>query len=145
MKKKKKQTVWEPFQKAFILQEQKDMVVKSLFETHPELPPEQIFQTVEREASADVWLNNMYQVARYKVPAQEHWPEMIHLSIKRIDKHPINDWRHMQRIKNELVGVENEGVELYPADSRCLDEANQYHMWVLLILKRGFRLDLLKD
>ncbi len=36
----------------------------------------------------------------------------------------------MQRIKNELVGEECEGVELYPAESRLVDSSNQFHMFV---------------
>lgn len=55
----------------------------------------------------------------------------MHLSVKRIDKAPVRHWRHMQRIKNELCGPECEGVELYPAESRLLDEANQYHLFVV--------------
>ncbi len=41
-----------------------------------------------------------------------------------------HDWRDFQRIKNELVGPEAEGVELYPAESQLADSANQYHLWV---------------
>jgi hypothetical protein len=48
-----------------------------------------------------------------------------------VDKEAIRDWRHFQRIKNEIVGPENEAVELFPAESRLVDGANQYHLWVL--------------
>lgn len=57
-------------------------------------------------------------------------PPVIHLSIKRLDREPITDWRHKQEIKNMIVGPEFEGVELFPAESRCVDTANQYHLWV---------------
>ena len=53
-----------------------------------------------------------------------------HLSIKYFDKRPIHDWRILQRIKNELVGEECEAIELYPAESRVVDTANQYHLFV---------------
>jgi hypothetical protein len=56
---------------------------------------------------------------------------MVWLSIKNKDKTPIRDWRHLQRIKNELVGKECEGVELFPAESRLVDTSNQYHLWVI--------------
>lgn len=56
---------------------------------------------------------------------------MLHLSIKRIDREPIHDWRELQAIKDQLVGPGNEGVELYPAHSRVIDTANQYHLFVL--------------
>lgn len=57
---------------------------------------------------------------------------VLHLSIKRNDRKPVHDWRDLQRIKNELVGPEAEAVELYPAESRLVDAANQYHLWVLV-------------
>ncbi len=58
-------------------------------------------------------------------------PNLLHLSIKKRTKGVMHDWRHLQRIKNELVGPEYEGVELYPAESRLVDTANQYHLWVM--------------
>lgn len=84
-----------------------------------------------------IWRNNRYQVLGRGVQLPPGTlgiadGRIVHLSIKRVDRGPIvRDWRHMQRIKNELVGPECEGVELYPAESRLLDEANQYHMWVV--------------
>lgn len=51
------------------------------------------------------------------------------LSIRRNDRAPARDWRDFQRIKNELVGKEIEAIELYPAESRKVDEANQFHLW----------------
>lgn len=53
----------------------------------------------------------------------------IHLSIKRNDREPVTDWRHKQAIKDQLVGHECEAVELYPATSRLVDCANQFHLW----------------
>lgn len=81
---------------------------------------------VEEIASSSYYRNRIYQVA---VSYTEN-RAMAHLSIKRLDKAPIRDWRDLQRIKNELVGPECEGVELYPAESRLVDMANQYHLWV---------------
>jgi len=78
-----------------------------------------------------VYLNSLYQVNVRHLPAPGGWPcAMTHLSIKRCDKSPMHDWRDIQRIKNELVGPENEAVEVYPAESRLVDSANQYHLWV---------------
>lgn len=57
---------------------------------------------------------------------------VVHLSIKRIDREPIHDWREMQKIKNELVGEEIEMWECYPKESQLVDTANQYHMWGFL-------------
>jgi len=81
----------------------------------------------------ECYLNSRYQVFVYRreqVPQVKNFPQLIWLSIKRLDKEPIHDWRDMQRIKNELVGEEHDAVEVYPAESRLMDTANQYHLWV---------------
>ena len=74
-------------------------------------------------------LNSRYQVCLYTVDTP--LGPMDWLSIKRLDKAPIHDWRDLQRIKNELLGPEREAVELYPAESRLMDTSNQYHLWAL--------------
>lgn len=73
-----------------------------------------------------IWCNSRYQVMR----RASNDGAVIYLSIKRLDQQPIRNWRDLQRIKNELVGPENEAVEMFPAESRLLDTANQYHLWV---------------
>lgn len=85
----------------------------------------------EQIGAEDVYLNSRYQVSVRYAETGEGWPEMLHLSIKRRDREVIHDWRDLQRIKNALVGEEHEAVELYPAESRLTDTANQYHLWVL--------------
>lgn len=84
-------------------------------------------QLVQRER---VFRNDRYQV---NVQFPETSPGFVHLSIKRIDREPIHDWRDLQAIKNMLVGPEHEGIELYPKESRLVDTANQYHLWVLRV------------
>jgi hypothetical protein len=54
------------------------------------------------------------------------------LSIKRRDREVIRDWRELQAIKNAIVGPEHEGFELYPAESRLVDTANQFHLFVFM-------------
>lgn len=83
---------------------------------------------VEREDPEDeiTFRNNQYTVTVKDLEGGAHY-----LTIKRNDRHWKHDWRHLQRIKNELLGPEVEAVELYPAESRLVDEANQYHLWAL--------------
>lgn len=87
-----------------------------------------------------VFLNNRYQVYMREVgsPFGEENGPMVWLSIKRLDRQPIHDWRDLQRIKNEIVGVECEGVELYPAESRKVDQSNQFHMFVFKVPGKRF-------
>jgi hypothetical protein len=83
-----------------------------------------IEQAVQRMASLQVFENDSYCVdVRYT-------PPFVHLDIKRHDGGDCKNWRELQQIKNELVGPEHEAVELFPAESRLVDTANQYHLWV---------------
>lgn len=96
------------------------------------VPLDQLKEHVAFLAEDEVWLNDTYQVnVRRMKAADEGAPDMVHLSIKRRDKAPVTDWRDKQAIKNQLVGPECEGVELYPAESRMVDTANQYHLWCI--------------
>lgn len=88
-----------------------------------------IQQTMAQSEAKEYWRNDKYQVSVFEDEATESFPALIHLSIKRNDRAPIFSWRDIQAIKNQLVGPENEGVQLFPAESRLVDGANQYHLW----------------
>jgi hypothetical protein len=80
-----------------------------------------------------LYKSEYYQVAIDKSPSHGFRGMIIwHLSIKRHDKEPIMDWRDLQDIKNKLVGKEHEAMQLFPAESRCVDSANQYHLWAFM-------------
>lgn len=95
----------------------------------PELIPDRVF------------FNSRYVVFWYdvpEIPSEETpdgkmWPPMIHLSIKNHARTAHHDWRDLQRIKNEIIGPEHEAVELFPAESRLVDAANQFHLYVLAV------------
>jgi len=76
-----------------------------------------------------VYANSFFTVIVRDVVSQAGMPAMRHLSIRRDDRQPIHDWRSLQEIKNSLLGNECEAVEIYPAESRLVDMANQYHLW----------------
>lgn len=80
--------------------------------------------------TCETFINDTYQVARRVMGPDPAGGELVHLSIRRRDREPCRDWRDFQRIKNQLCGTESEGIELFPAESRLTDTANQYHMWV---------------
>ena len=94
---------------------------------------EEVVKTYDDIKKDLIVLNSRYQVNIRKIRVGKGWPDMIHLSIKRLDKDRVGKerYRDFLRIKNELVGPECEAVELYPAMSRNVDTANQYHLWVL--------------
>jgi hypothetical protein len=84
----------------------------------------------------EVWINDLYQVnVRRNIPCEGIKDDngnpvlMTHLSIKNKDRSANVDWRNFQYIKNQLVGDECEGAELFPAESRLIDGANQWHIF----------------
>jgi hypothetical protein len=128
-------TLWTPFQRATPVFDPVKLAAlkKNLAASHPEITEEMVEAQYMESLQNETWLNSKYQV-QVRRPAQtsEEGPTdmpVIHLSIKRIDKQPIHDWRDLQKIKTELLGAEIEAIELYPAESRVVDTANQYHLW----------------
>ncbi|HSI14928.1 MAG TPA: hypothetical protein VK961_22945 [Chthoniobacter sp.] len=82
-------------------------------------------QTIQATMAPHLYVNDVYRVqVRRK-------PPVVHLDISRHDGKAITHWRDLQAIKNQLVGPECEGVQLFPADSRLVDTAPQYHLWVI--------------
>lgn len=83
----------------------------------------------------DVGCDYSFANSRYQVlvnfESTPGWPPTAHLKIKPHDKRCVRDWRDMQRVKNEICGTESEGVELYPAESRLVDEVNEFHIFAL--------------
>lgn len=133
---------WQPLQPAeLILDERK--VEAFIAESRKLTPPGTPFDeascraAIMREISRPLWKNWLYQVAVHPMPIldlerMDGKPgalHLVHLSIKQLDQRPARDWRHLQRIKNQLLGPECEAVELFPKESRLVDIANQTHLW----------------
>lgn len=93
-----------------------------------------------------VWRNSRYQVVM-RTCGNADSPAIVWLSIKRYDGHPARDWRDLQRLKNELLGPEVEAVELFPAESRLVDNANQTHIWAFpgFVFPFGFQVRLVSE
>ena len=104
---------------------------QTLAEQHS-IPVEEAQKLIDEMMKEQVFLNDQYQVNVSKEKSSiPGWPDLLHLSIKRRDKKSIRDWRTLQEIKNLIVGPEAEAVELFPAESRLVDTANQYHLYML--------------
>jgi hypothetical protein len=79
----------------------------------------------QRRASA-FWKNNRYAVQIY--PAGDG---MLQVSVRRhLQTSPIS-WNELQRIKDELIGVDRWAVEIYPAKDQIVNAADMRHLWVL--------------
>lgn len=78
-----------------------------------------------------IYRNSRYQVHVRRIHAKNDSPDLIHLSMKRLDQLPYIPYRDRMRIKDELWGPEYEAVELLPARSMEIDLANQTHLWLI--------------
>lgn len=83
-----------------------------------------------RDPDSKIYKNSRYQVHIRRIKVA-HYPDMLHLSFKRLDKGTFIPYRDKMRIKDELISPEHEAVELYPARSREVDTTNQYHLWLI--------------
>jgi len=123
----------KPFERVVVDEETLRMTVSDAVKGFPDpgVKEDDYEDLVKRYCKDEVWINDKYQVDVTRGIKSPSWPDMIHLSIKLLTEDPIHDWRDLQAIKNTLVGEENEAVELYPAESRLVDMANRFHLWVI--------------
>ena len=104
--------------------------------SHPKLIAETAKHYGQTEDEARAFLEDYHRRCRYyvneiyQIMVEEYAPGCLHLNIRRRDGGMVKDWRHFQQIKNEIAGPEREAVELYPAESRLVDSANKWHLWV---------------
>lgn len=75
-------------------------------------------------------LNLVYSVLFFERASE--WGTIDHLLIRRHDgaAGPF-PWSDLQRIKDELCGPERVAVEVFPAQSQLVDDANCRHLWAL--------------
>jgi len=92
------------------------------------------FQKILGPDEQDVFINSRYQVIKREEMMGDQ--QIICLHITRLDRACARDWRDFQRIKNELVGEEAEGIELFPAESRLIDMSNEYRLYCVQAPKK---------
>lgn len=80
-----------------------------------------------RGASVEIWISDRYECT--VLDLRKDGTRLRHLSVNRLDRRPLRDWRHLQQIKNEVCGELWTGVEFFPPEDRLVDAANQYHLY----------------
>ena len=124
-------------------QQQAERMKRTLLEQG--FPTDRVTTIIDATLGDEIWLNDKYQasVRRRTGPGPfdateecvngfpEEAGEVTWLSIKRHDKGAQRDWRDLQSIKNDIVGPEAEAIEIYPAESRLMDTANQTPLFAL--------------
>lgn len=112
MKRKRTLAKWTPFARAYYTAEQ-DAALRAMHNGVPSL----------------CFRNSRYQVDA-RIMNHPVFGRICELSIKTLDKLAHHDWRDFQRIKNEICGDECDAIEIYPKESRLVDTANQYYLYV---------------
>jgi hypothetical protein len=102
-------------------------------------PPGKL-EKITLDESSPHWMTRAYKNNRYVVmindnatlPLDGFSIPAIKAMVQRHDDRPIpNHWQEMQSIKNQIFGKESAAVEFYPKESKLVDKANIYWMWVL--------------
>lgn len=127
-KRNKKVTEWQPLVRGYTPLNEIKRLQREYIEVAG-MTPEDALKAVKEAGGDEIWVNEKYQVIKTSYERKPPWPTLVHLSIRREDRRIMFDWRDMQRIKNQLLGEEKEAVQLFPAESRLVDTANQYHLW----------------
>ena len=96
-------------------------------------PPTQQERGEIAEHGGAHYVNDLYRVQVVTCDPNHLWLRIRSRDGGRL----LRDWRHFQEIKNQLVGEECEGVELYPAESRKVDVGNEYH--IFCVRRSGWR------
>lgn len=116
---------WSPMREAVVAGPEPEAVIVETMRIYGEDREAALKRLDADVARCRYYLNDIYQVE-----VRLHEGGMAQMNIRRRDGKPIfRDWRHFQRIKNEIIGPECEAVELYPAESRLVDTSNKYHLW----------------
>ncbi len=107
------------------------MSAKSLWTPFTPATPYVNGKEITLDANQTIWRNRFYTVVKTVLEPELGEASGMHLSIRHNERKAVRDWRHFQRIKNELAGAEREAVEIFPPESQLVDTSNQYHLWVL--------------
>lgn len=86
---------------------------------------------VEVEEGEQYWRNSFYLVLVKCIVPSEGLDGPVRLDIKHNLNKPIREWKHLQRIKNELVGEEREALEVFPPESMVTHMSNMHNLFVV--------------
>jgi hypothetical protein len=121
-----------PFERAYLNMEPLDKFIDRYVKQG--ISPQEAQRQYDKLLTDIIWKNDEYQVNVDQDPDHGFGRGVAiwHLSIKRLDKEPVHDWRDLQAIKNAICGEAAEALELYPSEGRIVDTANQYHLWAFM-------------
>ncbi len=93
--------------------------------------------SVKKSDTTEVWENEIYRVRKTQLAVEELDCIVAHLTISRHDLREVVDWRHKQQIKNQLLGEQEEAVEIFPPEKDLVDAVNAFHLWSMVGKRTG--------
>ena len=87
--------------------------------------------------SDETWGNDRYTVSVHLLDGDRDG--FVELAVHNHNRTPHVPWRHLQQIKNEVMGADREAVQLFPAEDRLVDTANEYWLYVYPVGKAPMR------
>lgn len=85
---------------------------------------------IELERGETYWRNSFYTVFRKELEPDVGLKGSVLLRVRHNQDKPIREWKHLQRIKNEIMGGEREAVEVFPPASMVTSMDNEHHLFV---------------
>lgn len=93
------------------------------------------------DSGVEHWSNDLYNVlvTTHDGNDMTDFHNILHLEISSLTKEEPNK-KHKQLIKNEIVGFEEQAIELFPAQSRLESLVFRCHLWCVYGFKFPFEL-----
>ena len=135
---KKKPTpkkVWQPLLKdaEWFREQQRVQVATMIKAQHPDITDGQIDDLMNDET----WGNDRYTVTVHFLDGDRDG--FVEITIHNHRRTTHIPWRHLQQIKNEVLGADREAVQLFPAEDRLVDTANEYWLYAYPVGKAPMR------
>ena len=127
--KKKKPTqkkVWQSLQRSpeWFVREQRQRMRKQIKEKFPQITD----KVLDSQESDETWGNDRYTVSIHFLDGKRDG--FVEMGIHNHNRTPHVGWRHMQQIKNEVMGADREAVQIFPSEDRLVDTANEFWLYV---------------
>jgi hypothetical protein len=115
---------WEPLTQTpdWAVKAKHEQVLEQARVTFPGVAVDQL------RTPAEVWGSSQYTVTVHYL--DDNRDGFVEVGIHNYHRTTHVPWRHIQQIKNEVFGPDREAVQLFPAEDRLLDSANEYWIYV---------------
>jgi hypothetical protein len=118
--------VWQKLQRSpeSDIREQRQRLRDQIKERFPDLTDKMI----DAQENDETWGNDRYTVGVQYLDGNRDG--FVELSVHNHNRTPHIPWRHLQQIKNEVLGADREAVQIHPSEDRLVDTANEFWLYV---------------